>query len=304
MNLGGFLFVVGTILLSQDSQDRMIAAATCMISIGYFVMGIILAFKRKRPKPGFALVRVLQGFGMIVYCIGSGLKFSNIESSRYTYSKDLRSGGVAIGLLASIFPFIWTLSYASNEIFSPGNFEILADIFSFAGFFTLFLKAIAASSGQNDSCKVACPGAQQLGSIFFSGASCLYLIYHILSLDLATVEDPLPYDIFSPSSPAALKAPASDEHQPSVKFEKIEIPENAVVWETSVFVIGCGPTGLTLANELGQRGVDMIIIDMRTKVLPDSRFFNLLYTTCEGLKRLGVLDKVLNLDLHSRSPIY
>lgn len=288
MNIGGFLFVVGTILLSQDSKYRMVAASTCMISIGYFSMATVLAFKQTRPKPGFAFVRLLQGFGMIVFTVGTGLKFSDDiqTSSRSVYITDLRSGGTAIGLLASILPFCWTLQFASIELFAPGNFEILGDIFSFAGFFTLFLKALAASSHETNSCKIACNGSEQLGSIFFSGAGLLYFLYHILSLDLATIEDPFPYDILSSTEKTEIRS----NH--SVVYEKIEIPDNAVVWTTSVLVIGCGPTGLTLANELGQRGIHTTIIDMRTSVLPDSRFFNLLYTTCEGLKRIGVLDKV------------
>lgn len=76
------------------------------------------------------------------------------------------------------------------------------------------------------------------------------------------------------------------------EMPELTIPEGATVWETDVLIVGCGPTGLTLANEVGQRGVDTTIIDMRQHVLPDSRFFNLMYTTVEGLKKIGVMSKV------------
>ncbi|CAM9150701.1 unnamed protein product, partial [Ectocarpus fasciculatus] len=62
---------------------------------------------------------------------------------------------------------------------------------------------------------------------------------------------------------------------------------------TDVVVIGCGPVGLTLCNEIGQRGVRVIGVEMRPAVIPDSRFFVLSTASMEGLKRNGVSKLVL-----------
>jgi hypothetical protein len=49
-----------------------------------------------------------------------------------------------------------------------------------------------------------------------------------------------------------------------------------VMEETDVLIIGCGPSGLSLASEVGCRvGTRCIAIDARKGVVPDSRFFHL-----------------------------
>lgn len=65
------------------------------------------------------------------------------------------------------------------------------------------------------------------------------------------------------------------------------------VLDTDVFIVGSGPSGLALANELGLRGNRVVIIDMRPQATADSRFFNLACATVEGMKRIGVLPAIL-----------
>jgi hypothetical protein len=204
--------------------------------------------------------------------------------------------------------------------FYVGNYALHGDIFSFAGFMTLFLVFISATY-LDGSVEAVDDGSVDLGAIFFSSGSLMYLFYFILALDLATIQDPVPSSmmmllarlcayislsgIWSTSTGTPCKAGHMNHHlrrdesmhpailvQGTEGHKVIEVPEGAVVWKTSVVVIGCGPAGLNLTNELGIRNVSTIVIDARTALIPDSRFFNLNFTTCEGLKRIGVLDQV------------
>lgn len=63
--------------------------------------------------------------------------------------------------------------------------------------------------------------------------------------------------------------------------------------ETDVVIVGGGPTGLTLANEMGIRGIRCILIDQKAHVVPDSRFFLCHGTTMEGMVRLGLANEYI-----------
>jgi hypothetical protein len=57
--------------------------------------------------------------------------------------------------------------------------------------------------------------------------------------------------------------------------------------------MGCGPSGLSLANEVGCRvGTRCIAIDARKGVIPDSRFFSMFRTSVESMKRLGCMERI------------
>jgi 4,5-epoxidase len=58
---------------------------------------------------------------------------------------------------------------------------------------------------------------------------------------------------------------------------------------TSVLVVGAGPTGLTLACSLLQRGVDIRIIDQATGAATASRALGLQVRGAEVLDRVGAL---------------
>lgn len=63
--------------------------------------------------------------------------------------------------------------------------------------------------------------------------------------------------------------------------------------DTDVIIAGCGPAGLSLANEVGCRaGTRVIACDPRTSIVPDSRFFNLFGPSVESLKRIGAMDHI------------
>ena len=63
-------------------------------------------------------------------------------------------------------------------------------------------------------------------------------------------------------------------------------------WDTDVLVVGGGPVGLTLAIDLGQRGVRCILVDKRPKpaFLPKMERCNA--RTMEIFRRLGIADEV------------
>ncbi len=62
--------------------------------------------------------------------------------------------------------------------------------------------------------------------------------------------------------------------------------------QTTVLIVGAGPTGLTLGISLRQQGVDCIIIDTLPAPLPWSRALGLHARTLEIFDALGVLDAV------------
>ncbi|NNN19970.1 MAG: FAD-binding protein [Acidimicrobiaceae bacterium] len=63
-------------------------------------------------------------------------------------------------------------------------------------------------------------------------------------------------------------------------------------WETDVLIVGGGPVGLTLAIDLGQRGVRCILVDKRPKpaFLPKMERCNA--RTMEIFRRFGIVDEV------------
>ncbi len=63
--------------------------------------------------------------------------------------------------------------------------------------------------------------------------------------------------------------------------------------QVDVLIVGGGPCGLTLVNELGSRDVKTMLIEQRSTCISDARFLVLNPATCEGLKQLGVLEEIL-----------
>src|SRR5690606_20601792 len=76
--------------------------------------------------------------------------------------------------------------------------------------------------------------------------------------------------------------------------KKTELMDNMVAsLETSVLIVGAGPVGLSLAIDLGSKGIDCIIVDQQHSVdvvLP--RASGLSSRTMEIFRRWGIVDKV------------
>lgn len=189
----------------------------------------------------------------------------------------------------------------------------------------------------DDTCDIACHGTRELGYTFWCLSALFYFLFSVILNDVVSVEYESSMlivlkSVLQPLLPSAFAAdlkgkgdfsPVSTDTEKTDKLESAEDREtreeaereqavaisldlmeeiNAAgdsvnFLDTDVFVVGCGPTGLTLANELGLRNVRTVAIDMRSDVSPDSRFFNLSPPTVEGLKRIGVLPKILERSL-------
>lgn len=68
----------------------------------------------------------------------------------------------------------------------------------------------------------------------------------------------------------------------------------------SVLIVGAGPSGLILANELLRRGVGCRIIDRQTKPIESSRAFTIHSKTMEMLEHMGVAHRFLDYGIKSK----
>lgn len=64
--------------------------------------------------------------------------------------------------------------------------------------------------------------------------------------------------------------------------------------ETEVLIVGGGPVGLTLALELGSRGIDCVLVEERTAPTEHPKATLLGARSMEHFRRLGIADRVLN----------
>lgn len=70
-------------------------------------------------------------------------------------------------------------------------------------------------------------------------------------------------------------------------------PTTGLATETEVIVVGAGPVGLTLAHELGSRGIDVVLVEPRTE--PDAsspRCKQINPRSMEQFRRLGLADAI------------
>lgn len=65
--------------------------------------------------------------------------------------------------------------------------------------------------------------------------------------------------------------------------------------DVEVLIVGAGPTGLMLANQLGRRGVRVMIIDRHSGPAQQSRALGVQARTLEIYAQLGIADKALDL---------
>ena len=62
--------------------------------------------------------------------------------------------------------------------------------------------------------------------------------------------------------------------------------------DTAVLIVGGGPVGLALANELGWRGIQCILVERRDGVVRHPRMNQVSVRTMEFCRRWGVAEKV------------
>src|SRR5437016_10012691 len=65
--------------------------------------------------------------------------------------------------------------------------------------------------------------------------------------------------------------------------------------DTDVLIVGAGPTGLMLANQLARRGVRTQIIDRHAGPARETRALGVQARTLEIYARLGIVDRALEL---------
>jgi 2-polyprenyl-6-methoxyphenol hydroxylase-like FAD-dependent oxidoreductase len=72
--------------------------------------------------------------------------------------------------------------------------------------------------------------------------------------------------------------------------------------ETSVLIVGGGPCGLTLAIELGRRGIQAVLVDQRPGTAENPQANATQARTMEHFRRLGFADEVRMLGLPKDYP--
>lgn len=65
--------------------------------------------------------------------------------------------------------------------------------------------------------------------------------------------------------------------------------------DTDVLIVGAGPTGLMLANQLARRGVRVDIVDRHSGPAQQSRALGVQARTLEIYAQLGIVDRALEL---------
>ena len=65
--------------------------------------------------------------------------------------------------------------------------------------------------------------------------------------------------------------------------------------DTDVLIVGAGPTGLMLANQLGRRGVRSMIIDRHAGPSRQTRALGVQARTLEIYSHLAIVDRALQL---------
>src|SRR2546430_10541377 len=75
------------------------------------------------------------------------------------------------------------------------------------------------------------------------------------------------------------------------------IYRSAADMDTDVLIVGGGPTGLMLANQLGRRGVRAMIIDRHSGPAQQTRAMAVQARTLEIYSKLGIAERALQLGL-------
>jgi 2-polyprenyl-6-methoxyphenol hydroxylase-like FAD-dependent oxidoreductase len=73
-----------------------------------------------------------------------------------------------------------------------------------------------------------------------------------------------------------------------------------MTWEGDVLIAGAGPAGLSLAADLGRRGVKCLVLEKRTQITKHPRATLLGARSMEYFRRLGVADRILAAGLPTR----
>jgi len=92
-----------------------------------------------------------------------------------------------------------------------------------------------------------------------------------------------------------LGAVARQQHAIAIQLG-VAITQAAVTLvDTDVLIVGAGPTGLMLANQLGRRGVRALIIDRHAGPSLETRALGVQARTLEIYSKLGIVDRALQL---------
>ena len=65
--------------------------------------------------------------------------------------------------------------------------------------------------------------------------------------------------------------------------------------DTDVLIVGAGPTGLMLANQLARRGIRFRLVDRNAHAARESRALGVQARTLEIYQKLGVVERALEL---------
>src|SRR5437899_5373491 len=94
--------------------------------------------------------------------------------------------------------------------------------------------------------------------------------------------------------PNKLVSPGFPQHRKFQSRPSIVSTERSPM-DTEVLIVGAGPTGLMLANQLARRGVAALIIDRHAGPAMQTRALGVQARTLEIYSKLGIVDRALEL---------
>src|SRR5436190_5520044 len=95
------------------------------------------------------------------------------------------------------------------------------------------------------------------------------------------------------AQPGAERAGSSARRRPCGNAGATQIRGTAM--DTDVLIVGAGPTGLMLANQLARRGIKPVIIDRHSGPAQQSRAMAVQARTLEIYSKMGIIDQALAL---------
>ena len=273
LNNIGAIVAVGGLLYGGATTTLWVALAGFSVMFCGSALGTVVGFLSLAP---------LAGASELAFAIGSGLAAAWAAVSAVPATANISAIlAIVIGavfIVGGVVEFVFACTKAIIPWASYGNIIFYSSLLSVGGGLSMLVFGGLAYSG-NPAVAV---GLVQLWVFLILLSNVIRLLMSGFCVEVAksiSFSD-AQFDATSQAPDAVKKDP--DWGTPTPFTSPYE-----------VLVIGGGPAGLTLSIELGNRGVQTLLIETRKTIVPDSRFFSINAASMEGLRRTDVVKYLL-----------